>query len=161
MSFSRSETVELLVPTMVDCPSTANCTVGELGTVRIHDNHMVFECFQLFSLGLLWFCHFVGVWRNGLRETQRLYRNRSVERIKGNQATFDNSQRNNLRSCLWVSSVVFGLSLLSSGRERSTYIGTGQGQIWSLGLTIAPRLTNPHLSVGTSETPIGPGRYWR
>jgi len=33
--------------------------------------------------------------------TLGLYRNRSVERIKGNQATFDNSQRNNLRSCLW------------------------------------------------------------
>ena len=28
--------------------------------------------------------------------------NRSVGRIKGNQATFDNSQRNNLRSCVWV-----------------------------------------------------------
>jgi len=28
-------------------------------------------------------------------------------RIKGNQATFDNSQRNNLRSCVWVSVVVF------------------------------------------------------
>jgi len=36
-----------------------------------------------------------------------LYRNRSVERIKGNQATFDNSQRNNLRSCVWVRLVVF------------------------------------------------------
>jgi len=34
--------------------------------------------------------------------TLGLYRNRSVERIKGNQATFDNSQRNNLRSCVWV-----------------------------------------------------------
>ena len=33
--------------------------------------------------------------------TLGLYRNRSVERIKGNQATFDNSQRNNLRSFLW------------------------------------------------------------
>jgi len=30
--------------------------------------------------------------------TLGLYRNRSVGRIKGNQATFDNSQRNNLRS---------------------------------------------------------------
>ena len=30
------------------------------------------------------------------------YRNRSVKRVKGNQATFDNSQRNNLRSCVWV-----------------------------------------------------------
>ena len=27
--------------------------------------------------------------------------NQSVERIKGNQATFDNSQRNNLRSHVW------------------------------------------------------------
>jgi len=34
--------------------------------------------------------------------TLGLDRNRSVERIKGNQATFDNSQRNNLRSCVWV-----------------------------------------------------------
>ena len=34
--------------------------------------------------------------------TLGLYHNRSVERIKGNQATFDNSQRNNLRSCMWV-----------------------------------------------------------
>jgi len=34
------------------------------------------------------------------------YRNQSVRRIKGNQATFDNSQRNNLRSCVWVSVVV-------------------------------------------------------
>ena len=34
--------------------------------------------------------------------TLGLYRNRSVERIKGNQATFNNSQRNNLRSCVWV-----------------------------------------------------------
>jgi len=34
--------------------------------------------------------------------TLGLSRNRSVGRIKGNQATFDNSQRNNLRSCVWV-----------------------------------------------------------
>ena len=34
--------------------------------------------------------------------TQGLSRNRSAGRIKGNQATFDNSQRNNLRSCVWV-----------------------------------------------------------
>jgi len=34
--------------------------------------------------------------------TLGLFRNRSVQRIKGNQATFDNSQRNNLRSCVWV-----------------------------------------------------------
>jgi len=34
--------------------------------------------------------------------TLGLYRNRSVGRIRGNQATFDNSQRNNLRSCMWV-----------------------------------------------------------
>ena len=37
-----------------------------------------------------------------------VYRNRSARRIKGNQATFDNSQRNNLRSCVWLSVVVFG-----------------------------------------------------
>ena len=34
--------------------------------------------------------------------TLGLYRNRSVRRIKGDQATFDNSQQNNLRSCVWV-----------------------------------------------------------
>jgi len=34
--------------------------------------------------------------------TPGFYCNRSVERIKGNQATFDDSQRNNLRSCVWV-----------------------------------------------------------
>ena len=34
--------------------------------------------------------------------TLGLFRNRSAARIKGNQATFDNSQRNNLRSCVWV-----------------------------------------------------------
>jgi len=34
--------------------------------------------------------------------TLGLYRNRSVARIRGNQATFDNSQRNNLRSCVGV-----------------------------------------------------------
>jgi len=38
--------------------------------------------------------------------TLGLLRNRSVWRIKGNQATFDNSQRNNLRSCVWSSVVV-------------------------------------------------------
>jgi len=37
-----------------------------------------------------------------LSVTLGLSRNRSVWRIKGNQATFDNSQRNNLRSCVWV-----------------------------------------------------------
>ena len=34
--------------------------------------------------------------------TLGLSRNRSVGRIKGNQATFNNSQWNNLRSCVWV-----------------------------------------------------------
>ena len=34
--------------------------------------------------------------------TLGLLHNPSVWRIKGNQATFDNSQRNNLRSCVWV-----------------------------------------------------------
>jgi len=93
--------------------------------------------------------------------TLGLYRNQSVERIKGNQATFNNSRRNNLRSCMWVSSVVFGLLSLSSGRERSTYIGSGWGEILCSGLTIPLRPTDPHLSVGPSDTPIGPGRYWR
>jgi len=44
--------------------------------------------------------------RDGPGVTLGLSRNRSVRRIKGNQATFDNSQRNNLRSCVWVSGVV-------------------------------------------------------
>jgi len=48
--------------------------------------------------------------------------NRSVGRINGNQATFDNSQRNNLRSCVWVSVVVFSLSPLSFRREEPGYI---------------------------------------
>jgi len=39
-------------------------------------------------------------------ETLGLYRIRSVKTIKGNQATFDNSQQSNLRSCVWVSVVV-------------------------------------------------------
>ena len=39
--------------------------------------------------------------------TLGLSRYRSAARIKGNQATFDHSQRNNLRSCVWVSAVVF------------------------------------------------------
>ena len=40
--------------------------------------------------------------KEGENVTLGLYRNRSVEKIKGNQATFDNSQRNNPRSCVWV-----------------------------------------------------------
>ena len=58
--------------------------------------------------------------------TLGLYRNRSVEKIGGNQATFDNSQRNNLRSCVWVSVVVFGEDVRAdfspSGRETIPYI---------------------------------------
>jgi len=38
----------------------------------------------------------------GSRVTLGLGHNQSVQRIKGNQATFDNSQWNNLRSCVWV-----------------------------------------------------------
>ena len=54
--------------------------------------------------------------------TLGLYRNRSAGRIKGNQATFDNSQRNNLRSCMWVSWVVFGLSFfLAAARKVDIY----------------------------------------
>jgi len=52
--------------------------------------------------------------------TLGLYRNRSARGIKGNQATFDNSQRNNLRSGLRgsfsrVHSVLS--SLVSTGRN--------------------------------------------
>jgi len=54
--------------------------------------------------------------------TLGLYRNRRVERIKGNPATFDNSQQNSLRSCMWVSGVVFSLQSLSLARERPAYI---------------------------------------
>ena len=54
--------------------------------------------------------------------TLGLYRNWSVNGIKDNQATFDNSQRNNLRSCVWVPVVVFGLSLFLSG-GKSLVIG--------------------------------------
>ena len=50
--------------------------------------------------------------------TLGLYRNLSVERVKDNQATFDNSQQNNLRSCMWVSSVVFGLFLSPIGARE-------------------------------------------
>ena len=55
--------------------------------------------------------------------TLGLYRNRSAGRIKGNQATFDNSQRNNLRSCVWLSVVVslrmFVLISLRRGKKPS------------------------------------------
>ena len=47
--------------------------------------------------------------------TLGLSRNQSVGRIKGNQATFDSSQRNNLRSCVWVSVVVFGEDVRADG----------------------------------------------
>ena len=53
--------------------------------------------------------------------TLGLSRNRSVGEIKGNQATFDNSQRNNLRSCVWVRWVVFVrmFVLISLGEVRN------------------------------------------
>ena len=57
--------------------------------------------------------------------TLGLLRNRSVWRIKGNQATFDNSQRNNLRSCLWVwwGSVVDDVRAgFSSVSERNLFL---------------------------------------
>ena len=38
--------------------------------------------------------------------TLGLSRNQSVGGIKGNQATFDNSQQNNLRSCVLIAVVV-------------------------------------------------------
>jgi len=43
---------------------------------------------------------------SSLLVTLGLSHNRSVGRIKGNQATFDNSQRNNLRSCMWVRGIL-------------------------------------------------------
>ena len=53
--------------------------------------------------------------------TLGLYRNRSEKRIKGNQATFDNSQRNNFRSCVWVSVVVLvRMFVLFVPSERKT-----------------------------------------
>ena len=58
--------------------------------------------------------------------TLGLYRNRSVKRIKGNQATFDNSPRNNLRSCVWVSVVVLVrmlvLIFLQGGKPLCLYL---------------------------------------
>ena len=57
------------------------------------------------------------LWQQQLQQQQQqqntlvtlgLSRNRSVGRIKGNQATFDNSQRNNLRSSVWFQWVWFG-----------------------------------------------------
>ena len=59
--------------------------------------------------------------------TLGLYRNRSVERIKGDQATFDNSQRNNLRSCVWVfggsvGESVFGLISFRRGEKSLSFI---------------------------------------
>jgi len=66
--------------------------------------------------------------------TLGLYRNRSVERINGNQATFDNSQRNNLRSCVWFSVVVLvGMFVLISSRrgEKSlSFIGKRPSEKW-------------------------------
>ena len=44
----------------------------------------------------------------GKSVTLGLSRNQSVRESKGNQATFDNSQRNNLRSCVWFRGVWFG-----------------------------------------------------
>jgi len=64
---------------------------------------------KIYNLTVInWKCDFVtqfannGSYAKAISVTLGLYRNRSVERIKGNQATFDNSQRNNLRSCVWV-----------------------------------------------------------
>jgi len=63
--------------------------------------------------------------------------NRSVERIKGNQATFDNSQRNNLRSCVWVRWVVFFFfgedvrAVSSSFRERRARL---YSSLWCRGI---------------------------
>ena len=62
--------------------------------------------------------------------TLGLSHNRSAWRIKGNQATFDNSQWNNLRSCMWVSVVVFRSVSPLSRREGSRYIGVRLGETW-------------------------------
>jgi len=48
-----------------------------------------------------WCCLVTGVWR-----------------IKGDQATFNNSQQNNLRSCVWVSVVVFHTAFFSQGKRH-------------------------------------------
>jgi len=80
--------------------------------------------------------------------TLGLYRNRSAVRIKGNQATFDNSQRNNLRSCLWglfFVEWVFGAALSSSpSRILPSYIVF-------LGCHVVP-LENPYLLSFSQET---------
>ena len=72
--------------------------------------------------------------------TLGLYRNRSVERIKGNQATFDNSQRNNLRSCVWV----FGGSV---GEDVRADVSFSQGEK-SWYICQDPALTTPCCSTG-------------
>ena len=57
--------------------------------------------------------------------TLGLYCNRSVGRIKGNQATFDNSQRNNLRSCVCVFGGSVGEDVragFSSVSERNLFL---------------------------------------
>jgi len=52
----------------------------------------------------------------------------------GNQATFDNSQRNNLRSCSWVSVVVlvrmFVLISLRRGEKPLSFIGERASEKW-------------------------------
>jgi hypothetical protein len=69
MTFSLGEPVELLVTAVIDCPSTANCTIGEFGTIRVNNNCMVCKRLEPFFVELLWLCRFVGVWRNSLRHS--------------------------------------------------------------------------------------------
>jgi len=67
-----------------------------------HDGKIALELCEE-NKGLLMYDGLIWIPDNDrLRVTLWLYCNQSVVRIKGNQATFDNSQRNNLRSCVWV-----------------------------------------------------------
>ena len=67
MTLTFSQPVELLVSTVVDRPSTANCTIGKLGTIRIYGNRVVRKCLQPFFVEFSWPCCFVRIWRTILR----------------------------------------------------------------------------------------------
>jgi len=56
-----------------------------------------------------------------------------VERIKGNQATFDNSQGNNLRSCMWVSERSVGKDVRAdffSSRREISFMNEHASERW-------------------------------
>jgi len=94
--------------------------------------------------------------------TLGLYRNRSVERIKGNQAAFDNSQRNNLRSCLWI--LLSGRSVLSSLPSRRagflpSYIAFLRRHVVPLGNLYFPILSQEICQLVKAPEPHGLGPH--